>query len=1243
VGLALPFGAWAETDWYTLKANGQVIGKVGIHSYPAPGNQAGTVTEVSHVNHFTRQGSPFEVNSLSRFVESPDGHKPLSFSYRYDLGEQQLLEAQGQLNNNALDMRLLRENTETTGQTQTGEHFLFPGGEGIKQVYRQHYQDKPGARFTYQTLHLGVQPQVVNTAVKTLNREQLALATGESKAVRKFELSNATNTEHKIYEWRDAQGKLYKSQTLGMGDMEMVYASQRQVQAIDQQTIDLINASAVPSTMIPQARITHDALYKLSPITGQTMDLKSEFPESFNQKWVKGSQNERSNILYLQVSSKEPSNALATFPIQFDRNFLKTTPYLQVSDPQLSEATLRAVDKEKRAYYAARKLQQWVHQNIAYKDLTLGFASAQETLQRKQGDCTEHAVLLAAMLRALGIPSQVAMGLIYLPDSDSQSGKFGFHMWTEAYIGTSEKGDWIPLDATNPEPLPDATHIKLADSPLSAPGDLIHLTNRVARIMGKVQLDVVKAQSPNQSLLSISKNTGPTALKIPKLDIHNTDIQALSKQAIKHVRIDLSAASLSADSADGLFTSGIVAQSKGASTEAKQAFTQSLAKVSHPIALYQMGERLLAVGQYSLAKQAFTQARSKDETLAPLVANWMTSGIPNMELPGQLAARFEQAMAQHYQGALASACGEFQSLIRQNIGPFFPAYRGVGESCSGPEAVQAFKMALSINPNAFESAESMGDFFLENHRYKEATQAYQLALKSLSGKPFTQSKPWISTLKGKLEIATGAALLSRNQKSAEGWLHVGKGLALQYRNEEARQAFQNTLTIQPGHSEAFMNRYQIALEQFDWPYLQANQNRLETLSSSHSMAARLLAYYKMRTRQYGPALHFAQRAISLNPAHGEGYETLFQIYERLADQALWKKSPSGSQNANLYWRKAEKALKQGLSAAQGKNDHLSLKLALGAYLLEKNRIDEALAYSRQIQAENPLSGRGHWLRGKSLFFGGKLQEAQAALKTALLLLPNDPDTLTALGQIAEEEGRQTQAMDYYQQAYKADATSYEASQALRRLMEPLRVGGKKPPAYLRISPDEHDYLVQIAVLNTQIQNANLALNQLRQDLLAKGNQFTVNRIEHLKQTTGLMQTAHKKQLHLSSQIESLKAPPRFANMRFNYLQTHRHLLALLDEFITQQGVFTESQYSNIRTATAQKELQILEEQAHLDRVLQQTFDQLPAIHAKGITLEAGWNKQAFEAEWQETAQRLSALKDDSPSQADQPASSPKAP
>src|SRR5690606_21905752 len=134
-------------------------------------------------------------------------------------------------------------------------------------------------------------------------------------------------------------------------------------------------------------------------------------------------------------------------------------------------------------------------------------------------------------------------------------------------------------------------------------------------------------------------------------------------------------------------------------------------------------------------------------------------------------------------------------------------------NCSGPEAAQAFRQALAINPDDFQSAEKLGDWALENQRYAEAIQSYRDAMNMIASKPFAQSRPWVQDLESKLEIAAGASRLEKNSKSASGWLHIGKGLQLQHRNKEAAQAFQNVLIVQPGHVEASIRRFQIALEQ----------------------------------------------------------------------------------------------------------------------------------------------------------------------------------------------------------------------------------------------------------------------------------------------------------------------------------------------------------------------------------------------------------------------------------------------
>ena len=84
--------------------------------------------------------------------------------------------------------------------------------------------------------------------------------------------------------------------------------------------------------------------------------------------------------------------------------------------------------------------ERYVHATVANKNFTQTFATAAEVAESREGDCTEHAVLLAAPARVCGIPSRMAIGLVYV----ESVGGFGYHMWTEMHLD----GRWIPLDAT---------------------------------------------------------------------------------------------------------------------------------------------------------------------------------------------------------------------------------------------------------------------------------------------------------------------------------------------------------------------------------------------------------------------------------------------------------------------------------------------------------------------------------------------------------------------------------------------------------------------------------------------------------------------------------------------------------------------------------------------------------------------------------------------------------------------------
>jgi transglutaminase-like putative cysteine protease len=130
----------------------------------------------------------------------------------------------------------------------------------------------------------------------------------------------------------------------------------------------------------------------------------------------------------------------------------------------------------------AEAARQAVHAWITRKGLSTAFASASETVRNRQGDCSEHGVLLAAVLRAEGIPSRVASGLVWM----DRVGSFGWHMWTQALID----GAWVDLDATLPIPF-TVGHILVATSPLED-GDGQRQLMTLLGLLGNLEIEIVR-------------------------------------------------------------------------------------------------------------------------------------------------------------------------------------------------------------------------------------------------------------------------------------------------------------------------------------------------------------------------------------------------------------------------------------------------------------------------------------------------------------------------------------------------------------------------------------------------------------------------------------------------------------------------------------------------------------------------------------------------------------------------------
>ena len=135
--------------------------------------------------------------------------------------------------------------------------------------------------------------------------------------------------------------------------------------------------------------------------------------------------------------------------------FRAPNAWVQSTDSRI-RALARRVRGDASSAMRMRRLVLLVRERMTGPIDYLGYSTAVEALEHRSGDCSEFAVLLAALARAEGLSARMVSGLAY---SDRFSGKkdvFSQHAWVQVWDG----GRWVSYDAAL-EGF-DATHIAIA-------------------------------------------------------------------------------------------------------------------------------------------------------------------------------------------------------------------------------------------------------------------------------------------------------------------------------------------------------------------------------------------------------------------------------------------------------------------------------------------------------------------------------------------------------------------------------------------------------------------------------------------------------------------------------------------------------------------------------------------------------------------------------------------------------------
>jgi len=167
--------------------------------------------------------------------------------------------------------------------------------------------------------------------------------------------------------------------------------------------------------------------------------------------------------------------------------YLASNLMIRTDDPELVRLAAKAAGGETDPYKLADRLRVFVSDYVKDKSLDIGFASAAEVARNREGDCSEHGVLLAALGRINGLPSRVAVGLAYVDEFGGQHHILGFHLWTQFYIA----GRWYDVDAALGETDCSPARIAFAVSSLSNAG-LADLSLPLLDKIGNLQVQVLE-------------------------------------------------------------------------------------------------------------------------------------------------------------------------------------------------------------------------------------------------------------------------------------------------------------------------------------------------------------------------------------------------------------------------------------------------------------------------------------------------------------------------------------------------------------------------------------------------------------------------------------------------------------------------------------------------------------------------------------------------------------------------------
>lgn len=461
-----------EEQWYVMKMNGVRNGwtHYAIHER---GSFFRTTTHI----HMTmgRADSQLTIEILTMFSETCEG-KPKSMSVRQVMSQQPV----------------------ETEWTFEGDKVVWRSGDTLREAPLPEgvwLTPRAAQRFLRERLAAGatdVTYRTIDPQAGLLPMTFRFVRTGETEfdaggraiPVSVWQVTNDTVPTPSVEHYSRDGYMVYQETQVGQGVISLHRATGGREEAMRDLSAPapevMVQTFVKPDRPLKNVSAKQTLALRLSAIDGELTVL----PSAGAQR-VEMADDLRSAIIRVDVGDPLP----ATEADLANKAYREASPLIDFEDEvvqRLADQAAQQAGNPGDARTLADVLRKFVDRHIVFKGMETGFASASETARHRTGDCSEHAMLLAAVLRAKGIPSRIATGLVYVEEFAGEKDIFGWHMWTQALID----GKWIDLDAAMPGPY-HAGHILVNVSAFAEGLSPVEMTPTVL-LMGNLKIEVLE-------------------------------------------------------------------------------------------------------------------------------------------------------------------------------------------------------------------------------------------------------------------------------------------------------------------------------------------------------------------------------------------------------------------------------------------------------------------------------------------------------------------------------------------------------------------------------------------------------------------------------------------------------------------------------------------------------------------------------------------------------------------------------